>query len=46
MMGSIMDLSSFVLEYVIYNEICERVIGLKHVTSTSGQAFLKLYVIH
>jgi len=43
MMGTTMDLSSFdqcsiVLRYVIHDEICERIIGLKHVISTSGQA--------
>lgn len=43
MMDTTMDLSSFdqcsiVLRYVIHDEVCERVIGLKHVVSTSGQA--------
>lgn len=43
MMDTTMDLSSYdqcsiVLRYVIHDEVCERVIGLKHVTSTSGQS--------
>lgn len=41
MMDTTMDLSSYdqcsiVLRYVPHNEVCERLIGLKHVTSTSG----------
>lgn len=44
MMDITMDLSSFnlctiVLRYVLHDEICERLLGLKHVISTSGQTY-------
>jgi len=43
MMDTTMDLSTFdqcsiVLRYVVHDEVCERVIALKHVISTSGQS--------
>uniref|UniRef100_A0A2S2QRP4 Zinc finger MYM-type protein 1 n=1 Tax=Sipha flava TaxID=143950 RepID=A0A2S2QRP4_9HEMI len=46
MMDTTMDLSSYdqcsiVLRYVPHNEVCERLIGLKHVTSTSGNSLFE-----